>query len=67
MSEVARETIVWRTVETAPVGKIVLTAGGGYPRFMRLDEHGQWRSMTGRPKPAPMAWAKIPTPKITKG
>lgn len=64
MTELARETIIWNSVDTAPIGKIVLAAGGAYPRFMRLDADGQWRSLMGLPKNAPKAWAKIPTPKL---
>lgn len=59
---VARAELVWNTIDTALSGKIVLTAGGGYPRFMKLDEHGQWRSMMGLPKTAPKFWADVPRP-----
>lgn len=47
-------------VDLAPAEQFLMCWGGGGWRFMRKDSVGQWRSIIGRPKPAPKLWGYPP-------
>lgn len=56
----AEKIMGWRSVEDAPVGRVVIAWSGGVRLMSRDADTGQWRNMLGRPKATPSHWMPLP-------
>lgn len=56
----------WERIETAPVGELILVAGGGLStRVGYKDAAGQWRGVSGLARSSPPKWW-MPLPRPPK-